>query len=48
MTTDEDLWEIPDHLVGIRHYRLLTPAQETALASVSRVVFEAGLVGRKS
>jgi len=48
MTTDEDLWEIPNHLVGIRHYRLLTPAQETALASVSRVVFEAGLVGRKS
>jgi hypothetical protein len=46
MTTDEDLWEIPNHLVGIRHYRLLTPQQERTLASVSRVVFEAGLVGR--
>jgi hypothetical protein len=47
MTTDEDLWEIPNHLVGIRHYRLLTPAPERALAPVSRVVFEAGLVGRQ-
>jgi hypothetical protein len=46
MTTDEDLWEIPNHLAGIRHYRLLTPRQERTLASVSRVVFEAGLVGR--
>jgi hypothetical protein len=46
MTTDQDLWEIPNHLAGIRHYRLLTPAQETALASVSRVVFEAGKTGR--
>jgi hypothetical protein len=47
MTAEEDLWEIPNHLVGIRHYRLLTPAQERALAPVSRVVFGAGLVGRK-
>jgi hypothetical protein len=47
MTTDEDLWEIPNHLVGIHHYRLLTPAQERALAPVSRVVFGAGLVGRR-
>jgi hypothetical protein len=46
MTTDQDLWEVPNHLAGIRHYRLLTPAQETALASVSRVVFEAGKTGR--
>jgi hypothetical protein len=47
MTAEDDLWEIPNHLVGIRHYRLLTPAQERALAPVSKVVFEAGLVGRK-
>jgi hypothetical protein len=47
MTTEEDLWEIPNHLVGIRHYRLLTKAHERALAPVSKVVFEAGLVGRK-
>jgi hypothetical protein len=48
MTSEEDLWEIPNHLVGIRHERLLTPVQERNLASVSRVVFAAGLVGRKS
>jgi hypothetical protein len=48
MTAEEDLWEIPNHLVGIRHERLLTPAQERRLAPVSRVVFEAGLVGRKA
>ncbi|HEY6066558.1 MAG TPA: hypothetical protein VIY96_10395 [Thermoanaerobaculia bacterium] len=48
MTAEEDLWEIPNHLVGIRHERLLTPAQERALAPVSKVVFGAGLVGRKS
>jgi hypothetical protein len=46
MTTDDDLWEIPNHLVEIPHLRLLTPAQERSLAPVSRVVFGAGLVGR--
>jgi hypothetical protein len=46
MTAEEDLWEIPNHLVGIRHYRLLTLEQERGLAPVSRVVFGAGLVGR--
>jgi hypothetical protein len=46
MTAEDDLWEIPNHLVGIRHYRLITPAQERALAPVSRVVFEAGKTGR--
>ena len=47
MTAEDDLWEIPDHLVGIRHNRLLAPAQERALAPVSRVVFLAGLAGRE-
>lgn len=46
MSAEEDLWYIPQHLVGVRHYRLLTPAQERRLGPVSRVVFEAGLVGR--
>jgi hypothetical protein len=47
MTSEEDLWEIPNYLVGIPHDRLLTPAQERRLGPVSRVVFEAGLVGRE-
>ena len=47
MTAEEDLWEIPAHLVDIRHFRLLTPAQERRLATVDRRMFEAGLVGRE-
>jgi hypothetical protein len=47
MTSEEDLWAIPNHLVEIRHERLLTPAQEKSLAPVSRIVFAAGLVGRE-
>lgn len=47
MTSEEDLWEIPNHLVEIPHRRLHPPARERALAPVSKVVFEAGLVGRE-
>lgn len=46
MTADQDLWYIPEYLVGIRHYRLLSPAQERALGPVDRRTFAAGLVGR--
>ncbi len=46
MTTDEDLWAIPEHLVHVRHRRLLTPAQERRLARVDARTFAAGLVGR--
>jgi hypothetical protein len=46
MTADEDLWYIPEHLVGVRHFRLLTPAQEKALGTVDRRMFAAGKVGR--
>jgi hypothetical protein len=46
MTAEEDLWDIPEHLVGVRHYRLLTLSQERSLGTVDRRTFEAGLVGR--
>jgi hypothetical protein len=46
MTTDDDLWEIPQYLVEIPHRRLLSARQETALSPVDRRMFEAGLVGR--
>jgi hypothetical protein len=46
MTAEEDLWYIPDALVDVRHYRLLTPAQEKRLGPVDRRMFEAGKVGR--
>jgi hypothetical protein len=45
MTAEDDLWYIPEHLVGVRHYRLLTPAQERSLATVDGRSFRAGLVG---
>lgn len=46
MTAEDDLWDIPDYLVGIRHYRLVTDAQVKRLGAVDRRMFEAGLVGR--
>jgi hypothetical protein len=46
MTSEEDLWFIADYLVGIRHYRILTPAQEQRLGTVDRRMFAAGKVGR--
>ncbi|HEY7511631.1 MAG TPA: hypothetical protein VIG50_15330 [Vicinamibacteria bacterium] len=46
MTADEDLWYVPEFLVGVRHYRLLTPRQEARLAPVDGRTFAAGLLGR--
>ncbi len=46
MTSQEDLWYIPEYLVDVRHYRLLSHAAEQALAPVDRRTFEAGLLGR--
>ena len=47
MTAEEDLWDIPEHLVGVRHFPLITRAQKSALATVDRRMFAAGLVGRE-
>ena len=47
MTTDEDLWEIPEYLVDIPHRRLLPSAIERRLSPVDRRMFDAGLVGRQ-
>jgi hypothetical protein len=47
MTAEEDLWYVPEHLVGVRHYRVLTPAQERGLSTVRPISFHAGLVGRQ-
>jgi hypothetical protein len=46
MTSEEDLWEIPEYLVRIPHIRLLPPRVEASLSPVDRRKFEAGLVGR--
>jgi hypothetical protein len=47
MTTEKDLWDIPEYLVGIRHYRLLPERVIEKLATADRRMFEAGLVGRE-
>lgn len=46
MTTEEQCWFIAEHLVGIRHYRVLTPAMKRSLARLDARSFEAALVGR--
>ena len=45
MTTDGELWWIAEHLVGVRHTRLLSPAMIRALSRVDRRALAAGLVG---
>jgi len=47
MTAEDDLWYVAFHLVTVRHYRLLTRAQERALSTVDARTFAAGLVGRE-
>jgi len=45
MTSADDLWFIPMHLVGIPHTRLLTRAMARRLSRVDRRSLAAGLVG---
>jgi hypothetical protein len=44
-TSEGDLWWIAEHLVGVRHTRLLTPAMVRALHRVDHRSLRAGLVG---
>jgi hypothetical protein len=46
MTAEEDLWDIPEFLVDVRHYPLITKAQVARLGTVDRRMFHGGLVGR--
>ncbi len=46
MAAEEDLWYIPEHLVTVRHYPLLTPRMERALGPIDKRQFAAGLIGR--
>jgi hypothetical protein len=48
MTAEEDLWDIPEYLVGVRHFPLVTPAEVRRLSTVDARMFHAGLVGRAS
>jgi hypothetical protein len=48
MASAEELWWIPEHLVVIRHTRLLTAVMERTLSRVDRRALEAGLVGYRA
>jgi len=48
MTTEEDLWEIPEYLVDVPHRRLFPAAIERRHSPVDRRMFQAGLVGRET
>src|SRR5262249_23503699 len=45
MTSPDDLWWIAEHLVGVRHTRLLKPSIMRNLSRVDRRALAAGLVG---
>jgi hypothetical protein len=48
MISENDLWWIPEHLVGIRHRHLLPPGMERCLSRTDRRALEAGLVGHRA
>jgi hypothetical protein len=45
MTTDEEVWEIPNHLCDIPHTRILTPKMERSLARTDQRLYDAGRLG---
>ena len=47
MTSEDDLWDIPNHLVKIPHTRISTPAAVRGYSRADRRLFAAGLVGRR-
>jgi hypothetical protein len=48
MTTERDLWWIPEHLLEVRHTPLLTPPMIRGLSRVDRRALQAALVGHRS
>ncbi|MGH7355356.1 MAG: hypothetical protein ACRELS_12385 [Candidatus Rokuibacteriota bacterium] len=47
MVSEGDLWFVSEHLLAIRHRRLLSATVARALTRVGRRALEAGLVGRR-
>ena len=42
MTTEEDVWYVPERLCDVRHFRLLAPGQAAALRRADPIELEAG------
>lgn len=47
MTTEEDVWDIPNHLVKIPHTKIASRAAIRTYSRVDRRLFGAGLVGKR-
>lgn len=47
MTTDQDVWFVPEHLLEIAHTPLLPPGVAKRLHPLERRTYEAGLVGHR-
>ena len=47
MTSEKDVWFIPEYLLEIHHYRLLRPAQEKNLNRLDRRSYDSGLHGHR-
>lgn len=47
MTTEDDVWDIPNHLVKVPHTRISSPAAVRTYSRVDRRLFAAGLVGKR-
>lgn len=47
MTSEKEVWFIPNYLCDIPHKRLLTPKQEKALHTVDQRLYDAELVGHR-
>jgi hypothetical protein len=45
MTTDKEVWPIPEYLCGIPHWPMMTPAMERTLAPMDKRLLAAGCVG---
>jgi hypothetical protein len=45
MTSEDDLWPVNDHLVGVRHFDLLPNGRSQNLSRVDDRLFAAGLTG---
>ena len=45
MTSDDNVWVVPNHLVDIPHIRLITPAMERRLARMDKRLYAAGRLG---
>ncbi|MCS7041293.1 MAG: hypothetical protein N2036_12545 [Bryobacteraceae bacterium] len=47
MSSEEDVWYIPEHLSRIPHIRLFTPAQLRRITPMDPLLYEAGLLARR-